>query len=74
MRKVHFKWTDIAGHDGDAWQELATMKPAPFECEAVGFVVYEDAKYVVIAQDVSDEYCSGITTYPRGCIGEITLL
>lgn len=69
---VRVEWVDIQAHGGAAWKRIGKVKPDPAHVTSVGWLVYEDGEYIVLAQDVSkDGYASGLATYPRGCIRAI---
>lgn len=74
-RLVALIWEDIAPHDG-SWVERTSVKPAPAVMESVGWLILEDNKYVILAQDLDfkDDMVAGLATYPRGCVQSLTYI
>lgn len=66
---VYLVWEDIAPHEG-SWVERKKVKPAPAIMESVGWLVRNDDKYVILAQDIDykDDMVAGLATYPKGCV------
>ena len=56
--------------------ERKSVKPAPAVMESVGWLISEDNKYVVLAQDLDykDDMVAGLATYPRGCVRSLTYI
>jgi len=74
-RLVSIIWEDIAPHEG-SWVERKSVKPTPAVMESVGWLISEDNKYVVLAQDLDfkDDMVAGLATYPRGCVRSLTYI
>ena len=56
--------------------ERKSVKPTPAVMESVGWLISEDNKYVVLAQDLDfkDDMVAGLATYPRGCVRSLTYI
>mgnify|MGYP001572376124 CR=1 FL=1 len=68
-RAVRVSWEDITAHGGHVWQKVKHIKPKPTRVTTVGWLIYEDDEYIVLAQDLSkDKSASGIATYPKGAV------
>ena len=74
-RLVALIWEDIAPHDG-SWVERTSVKPQPAIMESVGWLILDDNKYVILAQDLDfkDDMVAGLATYPRGCVQSLTYI
>lgn len=66
---VYLVWEDIAPHEG-SWTDRKKVKPSPAVMESVGWLIRNDDKYVILAQDIDykDDMVAGLTTYPKGCV------
>jgi hypothetical protein len=73
MQPVLVRWLDIVVENG--WTDITTaVTHRPDAVETLGFIVYEDADRLVLAQSVSGHQVNPYTVIPTGCIASVTKL
>lgn len=74
-QRVQVKWRDVTCST-KTWQRGSKLKPDARKVRSIGWLVYEDERSIMLAQDwdFHEGNFSGVATYPRGMVEEITLL
>lgn len=69
MKAVKICWLD-SRQPNPSWQYIEDIKGQSVECQTMGFIVHEDDKIIMIAQNLGDdgEQASGVITIPKACI------
>jgi len=55
MKIVKVTWIDAQRVETSLWDEKEVEEIEPMECDIVGFLIYENTKKVIIAQERWDE-------------------
>jgi hypothetical protein len=73
IKLVHVEWLD--SHSTDGWKPFGEMAndATPAACRTVGWLVYENAKAIMLVASVIDQHHvypagTGTMTIPRKCI------
>ncbi len=65
MKVVRVWWKDTIGGHKQGWRTLKSMvQGEPDECQAVGFLLHEDANKIIIVPNISDDSGDGEIVIP----------
>jgi hypothetical protein len=68
---VELTWDDATGLDAGWTDEI---EPVPTQPLSAGYLIYEDADYIILAQDCDGAEHNGRGQIPRGMVKKIEVL